>query len=272
MKRLLSYSLVAGAALGLIGWQSAIAEGHYFPFFDYENPVVFQASGPNAASIQSTVDQFRAALGGVDNKNLPGPIVDGRREINWDGGGSSATSPGPTPFDVFLINRGARMTTPGTGFVQAPPAGLATTFGNASYATAFAPFSQLRLFSPIDSNVTRVRFFLPGGGELPAQTSGFGAVFSDVDQQNGLGFDFGGGYKANTIVEYYGGHGELLYRGEVPGSPGDATFSFFGIVYKDARVARVRIFTGDVAPGRNDGKKDVVMMDDFIFGEPKAVE
>src|SRR5262249_50715390 len=67
---------------------------------------VFQAAGPNAASIQSTVDQFRGALGTTNNGNAPGPLLAGRREINWDGGGSTNTSPGPTPFTVFLNSRG----------------------------------------------------------------------------------------------------------------------------------------------------------------------
>ena len=272
MTKLASFSLVAGLALGVIAWQPATLDGHSVPYPHFTTPVVFQAAGPTAASIQAAVDQFRAALGGVNNANQPGPLTEGRREINWDGGGSSATSPGPTPFDVFLINRGARMTTPGTGFVQAPPAGLGDTFANGSYATEFAPFSPLRLFSPIDSNVTRVLFFVPGGGEIPAQTSGFGAVFSDVDQQNGLGFGFSHGFKKNTVIEYYGVHRELLFRGEVPASPGSATFSFLGVVYKDARIARVKIITGDVAPGGNDGRKDIVMMDDFIFGEPQGVQ
>src|SRR6478672_11098800 len=49
---------------------------------------VFQGAGPNPASIQSAVDQFRAALGGINNANAPGPLAGGRREINWDGGGS----------------------------------------------------------------------------------------------------------------------------------------------------------------------------------------
>lgn len=184
------YALVAALSLGTAVWQTGTLEGHNSPF-RVETPAVFQAAGPSAASIQSTVEQFRAAIGGNDNKNNTGPLTEGRREINWDGGGSSATSRGPTPFDVFLITRGARVTTPGSGFVQAPPSGLATTFNNASYATAFAPFSLLRLFSPIDSNVSRVTFFVPGGGELPATTTAFGVVFSDVDQQKGLGFDEG---------------------------------------------------------------------------------
>jgi hypothetical protein len=94
-------------------------------------PVIFQAAGPTIASIQSMVDAYREALG-VNNGNVPGPLAEGRREINWDGGGSTATAVVPTPFDGFLNNRGARFTTAGSGFVQAPLDGLVTTFGNAS--------------------------------------------------------------------------------------------------------------------------------------------
>jgi hypothetical protein len=121
-------------------------------------PVVFQASGPNVASIQATVDEFRFALGAFNNGNTPGPLASGRREINWDGGGSAATSLAATPFAGFLLTRGALFATPGSGFVQAPASGLAETFTNASYASAFQAFSSVRLFSPIGSNVTDVQF------------------------------------------------------------------------------------------------------------------
>ena len=47
--------------------------------------------------------------------------------------------------------------------------------------------------------------------------------------------------------------------------------SFFGIVFDKAIIARVRIITGDSAPGPDDGKRDIVMMDDFIYGEPQAL-
>src|SRR4029450_6455726 len=138
-------------------------------------PIVFQAAGPTPASIQSTVDQYRAALGAVNNGNNPGPLDGGRREINWDGGGSTATSPGPTPFTVFLQTRGANITTPGTGFVQAPLDGLVATFGNDTYATIFQPFSPVRLFSAVGSNQTEVDFFVPGSqGTVAATTTGFG--------------------------------------------------------------------------------------------------
>ena len=50
---------------------------------------VFQAAGPDVASIQSTVAAYRAALGNPNNLNqarsvLLNPTI-GRREINWDG-------------------------------------------------------------------------------------------------------------------------------------------------------------------------------------------
>jgi hypothetical protein len=89
-------------------------------------------------SIKPVVDAFLNAIGSPNNGNAPGPLTSGRREINWDGGGNnSTTSPAPTPFTGFQLIRGALFTTPGTGFVQAPPSGLATTFNNATYGTLF---------------------------------------------------------------------------------------------------------------------------------------
>src|SRR5262245_12408551 len=90
-------------------------------------PVVFSVGGSDAASIQPTVDSFRAALGNPSNGNDPGPLYSGRREINWDRGGSNADAPGATPFDVFLNTRGGRFVSPGTGFIQAPPSGRPKT-------------------------------------------------------------------------------------------------------------------------------------------------
>ena len=235
---------------------------------------VFQAAGPNVSSIQSTIDQFRAGLGGANNGNAPGPIESGRREINWDGGGSTATSIGSTPFDVFLNTRGNRSITPGTGFVQAPAAGLAETFGNPSYANIFKAFSPVRLFSPIGSNVTDTVFAMPGtGGAAAASTRGFGVVFSDVDLPDGTGPGTKRGNRhASTLVEYFAANGSLLFSSFAPASPGDGNFSFIGIIFDDPRIARVRITAGAI-PGADDGGfNDVVMMDDFIYGEPKVLE
>jgi hypothetical protein len=55
-------------------------------------PVIFSVGGTSSpASIQATVDTFRAALGDPNNGNAPG-TTDGRREINWDGGGVNANA------------------------------------------------------------------------------------------------------------------------------------------------------------------------------------
>jgi len=247
---------------------------------DFVPPAVFQAAGPNAASIQSVVDAYRAALGNPNNGNA-GSLMTGHREINWDGAGGvdTSTTPPANPFNVFLNTRGSQFTTPGVGFSQAPPSGgaqggLAVLFNNPSYATIFRPFSNFRLFTPVGSNITDALFFVPGsGGSIPATVSGFGAVFTDVDQPDGSGpGEKHGNRGASTLVEFFGANGELLFSSFVPASPGDGNLSFFGVVFNDARITRVRITTGDTAPGPDDDRKnDIVMMDDFIYGEPHAL-
>ena len=285
MKKHILLTLVI--ALGLLSVllpvrQAAHAQGNTPK--DFVPPAVFQAAGPNAASIQSTVDAFRngtAGLGDPNNGNNPGPLASGRREINWDGGNPNVldTTAPVTPFNVFLNTRGSQFTTPGIGLSQAPPSGgpqggLAVLFNNPTYGTIFSTFSPSRLFTPVGSNKTEALFFVPGtNGTSPATVRGFGAVFTDVDQPDGSGpGGKHGNRKASTLIEYFGADGELLFSSFVPASPGDGSLSFFGIVFDDARIARVRIETGNVAPGPNDDRRhDIVMMDDFIYGEPQLL-
>lgn len=274
-------------------WVCQAAEGEDDHGKTHELPSVFQAAGPApkdadedtiTASIQSTVDAFRAALGEVDNLNNPGPLDEGRREINWDGGGNNfTTTPPVTPFDVFLNTRGAQFRTPGEGLSQAPPVadpvqfppgGLAGLFGNPTYADIFSTFSPERLFTPFGSNITEALFFIPGtNGAETATVRGFGAVFTDVDKPDGIRtFEKQGDHRrASTRLDYFDVDDKLIFSGVVPASPGDGSLSFFGIVFEEARIARVRITTGNVAPGPDDDKEhDVVMMDDFIYGEPQS--
>ena len=238
---------------------------------DFAAPIVFQAAGPSVASIQNSVAEYRLLLGD-QNKDIDGPQAAGRREINWDGpAGNLDTATGPNPLRNFLNNRGALISTPdGTGFVQATPGGLVGLFGNPTYGTIFRPFSQFRVFSAIDGRVTDVNFFRPGGGDIPAVTKGFGVVFTDVDLPDGSGPGRKlGNRKSSTLIEYFASNGDLLFSSFVPASPGDGGQSFFGVVFPDARIARVRIISGDVAPGPDDtASQDVVVMDDFIYGEP----
>jgi hypothetical protein len=248
---------------------------------DFVPPAVFQSAGLTAESIQSSVDAFRAVLGDPNNANNPGPLPGGRREINWDGGGGvDATTNPVTPFDVFLNTRGGQFTTPGVGLSQAPPSGGATNglaglFNNPTYGDIFTAFSPLRLFTPVGSNITEALFFVPGFmGQFPATVRGFGAVFTDVDEPNGVGplLRRGNPRGASTLMEYFDRDGRLIFSGFVPASPGDGSLSFFGIVFEDARIARVRITTGNVPPGPNDdSENDIVIMDDFIYGEPQPL-
>lgn len=244
---------------------------------DFVAPAVFQAAGPNVASIQSSVSAFRSALGDPLNGNATTELPAGRREINWDGATpTDVTTPPVNPFNTFLNTRGAQFTTPGIGLSQAPPAGgpqggLAALFGNATYGTAFSAFSPFRLFTPVGSNVTNTVFFVAGSnGNVRAGVTGFGAVFTDVDQPDGSGPGTKHGNRgASTLIEFFGADGRLLFSSFVPAAPGEGGFSFLGIKFNDARIASVRITAGNVAPGPNDDKtNDVVMIDDFIYGEP----
>jgi hypothetical protein len=265
------------AAFGVLSMVFVVSETANAQDTNDVPPAVFQAAGATAASIQSTVDAFRARLGDPNNLNNPGPLKKGRREINWDGGNPNVldTTAPVNPFLVFLNTRGSQFKTPGLGLSQAPPSGgpqggLVVLFGNPTYGQIFRTFSASRLFTPVGSNITDASFSIPGtNGTVPATVRGFGAVFTDVDQPDGVGVD---ATRASTRIQYFDRDGKLIFTSSVPASPGNGSLSFFGIVFDDARIASVVIKTGDVAPGpKDDQRHDIVMMDDFIYGEPQLL-
>jgi hypothetical protein len=219
---------------------------------------LFEASGPDAASIQATVDAFRAALGDPNNGNTAGPLTSGRREINWDGGGQTITD-SPTPFANFQ-NRGAVFTTPGTGFIQAPPSLLAADPRfDPSYAS-FATFSDPRVFSPVGSPSTTMTFSVPGtSGALAATTIGFGAVFSDVDSS---------GNASLTFVNRQG-----VSQGTFPVPAADDNgLSFLGLIFPNLPFSQVNIVSGTDPLGvAESGTIDIIVMDDFLYKEPAVV-
>jgi hypothetical protein len=159
---------------------------------------------------------------------------------------------------LTFASRGSVFRTPGTGFEQS---GVPTPeFGdlNPTYPGSFAAFSSPRLFTALNSNITDVHFFVPGDGTVPAAVTGFGSVFTDVDSQS------------STKMEFYAPDGSLIWEGFVPATSGTETLSFLGASFTTGElVARVRIISGNAAPGPDEtGNLDVVVMDDFIFGEP----
>ena len=248
--------LVIAALLGL-GFVSSTAFGA---------AVIFSASGGDPASIVVTVDQYRTALGTL-NPNAAGSFPSGRREINWDGVPDASSAPNNLPADFFNVNspRGVVFSTPGTGFQVSSTvaSGVPVRFGNinATYSNIFQTFSAQRLFTALGSNVLDINFFVPGS-TTAATTSGFGAVFTDVDLPN------------TTSIQFFDGMGNGLGIFFVPAF--NNGLSFIGVLFNAGeRVARVRITNGNASlgPATNDNPPgaDVVVMDDFIYAEPQGV-
>jgi hypothetical protein len=78
--------------------------------------------------------------------------------------------------------------------------------------------------------------------------------------------------RASTWIRYFDVQGQLLLSSAVPASPGDGRLSFFGLVFDDARITRLQITSGDAAPGPDDeATHDIVVMDDFFYGEPQPL-
>ena len=234
------------------------------------DPVLRRAAGATPADIQTAVDQFRTDLGGANN-GVGGSTTTGRREINWDAVPVAVSSPNSFPADFFNVNspRGAVFSTIGGGGFQV--SGTPPRFGNfnPAYETQFTTFSPQKLFAPTGSFIMDVTFRIPGTS-VPATVSGFGVVFTDVDV-------FG-----PTKVEFFNERGQRI------GPVVDSTtalvgaMSFVGVSFSAGvnpaeRLARVRITSGDatvslgVADISNGGASDVVVMDDFIYGEPQPM-
>ena len=226
-------------------------------------PVMFSASGPNPASIQSTVDAFRSALG-VLNPNVAGSFGSGRREINWDGVPAAMSAPNNLAPNFFNVNspRGVVFSTPGSGFqVSANAADGPVRFDNLNpgYSSQFQTFSAQKLFTSLGSNILDVNFFV-AGSTTPALVSGFGSVFTDIDLSN------------STSIEYFDQNNVSL--GTFFAQVANNGLSFLGVTFNAGeRISRVRITSGNLVVGasENGTTTDVVVMDDFIYGEPSNI-
>jgi len=227
------------------------------------DPEVFEASGANPADILAEVNAFRNFLG--TNNGVGGTFGTGRREINWDGVPDAFSAPNLLPANFFNSNspRGVVFFTLGTGFqVSADsnnPTNTPVRFGNIHpvYPQLFSTFSPERLFTALDSTITEILFFTPGTTHS-ATVKGFGAVFTDVNVED------------STKIEYFDVTGKLLLSQNVlPGPTNRGSLSFLGVGFETASVFFVRITSGNRVLKVPD--RDVVVMDDFIYGEPQAL-
>lgn len=218
--------------------------------------VVREGVGATPAALTPIVTAFRADLGDPLNPNVAGSFPAGRREINWDGTPAQFTfPPNALPANFFNVNspRGVVFATNGTNVLVS-----ADNFAsvNPTYAGQFQFFSPVRTFAPQGGTVTFVDFFVPGS-TTPAETSGFGAVFSDVD------------LTTSSNIVYTFPNGQTFQRAVPALAQG---LSFLGVTFNGVDVRRVTITSGNTALGPNDGgTTDVVIMDDFLYGEPQAI-
>ena len=224
---------------------------------------VRSGSGADASALAATRDQFRTDLGGGTVAGANGSFGGIRREINWDGVPAAQAAPNYLPANFFNVNspRGVVLSTPGTAFQVSGSTsdGQPLYFGNINfaYSTVFTSFSPQRLFTSLGGNVHDATFYVPGT-TIPAGVSGFGAVFADVDQANTTAITF---FDRNNVA--LGTFYAPVYSGGL---------SFLGAFTNNGmpQIARVRVTFGNVAIGPNDNNtsSDVVVADDFIFGEP----
>jgi hypothetical protein len=224
-------------------------------------PTTISATG----NIAAKVDEFRALLGDPSNGGTAGEQAAGRREIAWDGAGANPfnnKNDFPASFFNTNVKSGAVFTTPGTGFRNDS---LDFSEVNAEYANEFGTFSPTKIFSPIGSNVMDVLFQV-AGQPTPAQVTGFGSVFSDVD------------VAGSTTIEFFDVTGKSLATVTAPVRSDAAGLSFVGARFTQPIVARVRITfgTGSLGATANDvsagGTNDLVVADNFIYGEPKRTQ
>ena len=220
-------------------------------------PMVFEATG----DIGTEISNFQAALGEPNNGNAPGPIANGRRQINWD----AEVVPFDMPADFFNsapTTRGAVFSTDGSGFrVSNDSEGINDNeFDsiNPTYADQFKTFSAPRLFTPFGSNVLDVNFFVPASN-TPAVVRGFGAIFTDVD------------LRGSTKLEFFDSADNLLFSDFV--APDPQGLSFLGATFSNNSLSRVRITSGNAPIGLDDDPTngvDIVVIDDLLYGEPQA--
>lgn len=214
--------------------------------------------------ITTAVNVYRDLLGSL-NPNVKGQQPGERREINWDGVPAGFTNNDLFPGDFFNATspRGVLFTTNGSGFRISNNGYIDV---NPDYVDEFNVFSPQKLFVARGSTIIDVRFVV-AGTDSAATVTGFGSVFADVGRAN------------STTIEYFDAAGNSLLKVASPRRSDEKGLSFVGAKFASRIVARVRITAGDTPIGaavddnvKGAGRKrDLVVMDDFIYGEPRPI-
>lgn len=227
---------------------------------------VFSAAGSNS-DLSPAIAQFRSALGEPLN-TTPG-ATGGRREINWDAVPATFTNNNNFPPDFFNNTDAAGPNGRKRGFIFANNGATfrvdSTNFSQleATYSDEFVPFSATRTIIAANSNICQASFQVPGAA-TNAFVKGFGVIFCDVDDAN------------STTLEFYNGN-KKLGSFKAPAAAGSGKFSFLGVHFPYEKITRVTITAGNGVLGAgikdltDGGAKDIVVIDDFFYDEPKAL-
>jgi hypothetical protein len=216
-----------------------------------------------SGSLVDAIRDFRASLGGDSANRDAGEQLTGRREVNWEGVQAPNLNTNTFPGDLFntVITRGQVFGTNGIGLRVSNNDGVDI---DSTYAAQFNAFSGTKTFFSVGSPRVDVTFQVAGSA-TEATVNGFGVVFSDVDSAGA------------TFVDYYTPGGILLKHVVAPVRSDSAGFSFVGVTFEEPVVGFVRIISGQqpLVAGQKDvtdgGDRDIVIMDDFISGEPHAI-
>lgn len=259
-----------------------------------------QGSPAAPAQVLDNHNNNADVIGGI--KGDLGPFPTGHREVVWDGvpealrnkvtfnpgffdrqtGGAAGVQGGvifrATGGTGEEVNDALGGVVPDPATVGPPlnvNAALGGDFSNhsAAFAGNLLSFTQSAQFAPIGTVTTDLTFHV-AGSQVAGVVNGLGVVFASVD-------------KAETSsVEYFDEHDVSIAKVYAPvrslgpfpeAGPEDAgkfPYSFVGYVDQGARIARVRITSGEAAVDQavNDlpaGASDVVVFDDVYYGEPK---
>jgi hypothetical protein len=217
---------------------------------------VFKGTG----DITATVAEFRDALGQPPNGATPGPLTSGRREINWDGVPPDFDNNNSFPGDFFR-KVGALIASHGTGLRNSSNDFFDL---NPAYAEQFEPFSKPKTFASTGSPSMDLTFVVPGS-DTPAAVNGVGIVFCDVDRVG------------SASIKLFDAKGRSLGLYLAPVRSDATGLSFVGVVFDATVIARATITAGQAAvdAGLQDlsdgGNRDLVVTDNFLFGEPQAL-
>jgi hypothetical protein len=223
-----------------------------------DTPKEFLSNG----NITATMEQFRQALGSLNTQ--PG-ATSGRRELTWEAVPDELldkTLPGQ-----FFNQTGAEANPSfQRGLAYEPQFDFRvskTQFSSLApdAANEFTAFSGSATFASVaDQPQPWPISFQLAGKTTAAAVRGFAMVVNDVD------------IAGSVQIQYFNGN-TLIGIIDVPARSGDSPFSFAGLLFREPVITSIKVkHQGLLKAGAKDisqgGVTDLVVMDDFIYGEP----